>query len=173
MKTNQLYKLAGRWGNTYSSWILQVELSCCHLFEATRISRKTEKTHKLNGICSSTMLAQISLHLQQQCNGIISLHKKGSCSHKANNYVVLERFYPKFNAICIFLFIHLSIKKFVFHKQMGMFLKLLIKCTITTTEYKGSKIGKTWKYFRMIKTRSQSVADIQENNFEQYLLFSY
>lgn len=81
MKTNWLYKWAGRWENTYSSWILQVELSCCHLFEATRISRKTEQTHKLNAICSSTTLAQISLHLEQQCNGIISFHKKGSCSH--------------------------------------------------------------------------------------------
>lgn len=60
-----------------------------------------------------------------------------------------------------------------FHKQMAMFLKLLMKYTITVTEYSGSKIHKTWKYFKMFKTRNQSVADILNNHFEQYLLFSY
>lgn len=76
-----------------------------------------------------------------------------------------------FNIICTFLFIHLSMKKLVLHKQMGMFLKLLIKYTITATEYNRNKICRTLKYFQMIKTHNQSVADIRRIHFELYLLF--
>lgn len=163
-------------GNTYSSWILQMELSCCHLFETTRIARKTEQRHKLNAMCSSKMLTQISLYLEQQCNGIISLQKRKLFSWGQQLYCIrkiLSCQVSKFNAICTFLFIHLSSKKFVFHKQMDMFLKLLIKYTLTATEYNGSKICQTWKCFKMIKTHNQAVADIRDNHFEQYLLFSY
>lgn len=62
--------------NTYSSGILQMELSCCHLFETTRITRKTKQTYKLNSTCLSMMLTQVSLHLERRCNGITGTQKR-------------------------------------------------------------------------------------------------
>lgn len=47
--------------NAYSSWIFQMELSCCHLFETTRITRKTEETYKLSPTCSIMPLTQITV----------------------------------------------------------------------------------------------------------------
>lgn len=62
--------------NTYSSGILQMELSCCHLFETTRITRKTKQTYKLNSTHLSMMLTQVSLHLERWCNGITGTQKR-------------------------------------------------------------------------------------------------
>lgn len=72
--------------NTYSSWILQMQLSCCHLFETTRITRKTKQTYKLNPTCSSMMLTKVSLHFEQWCNGIIG-PQKGSCFHEPKHCI--------------------------------------------------------------------------------------
>lgn len=149
-----------------------MELSCCHLFETTRIARKTEQTYRLNAMCSSMILTPISVHLEHQCIGIISLQKRKFFSWDWLYSIrkILFCQVCKFNTICTSLFIHLSIEKFVFHKQIDI--KLLIKYTTTATQYNGSKICKTgniWRWSRHIT----SLADIQDNHFEQYLFYYY
>lgn len=53
-----------------------MELSCCHLFETTGITRKTKQTYKLNPTHSSMMLTKVSLHLEQWGNGLIRPPKR-------------------------------------------------------------------------------------------------
>lgn len=117
------------------------------------------------------MLTQLSVHLKQRCNGI-SLQKRTLFSQGQLHCItkILSCQISKFNAICTFLFIHLSIKKFVLQAD-GCFQNCLLNTPSQLQNTMGVRYAGTWKYFKMIKTHNQSVADIRNNHFEQHLLF--
>lgn len=147
-----------------------MELSCCHLFETTRITRKTKQTYKLNPTLKHDVNKSI-ITSQTMVEWSYTPSKKKVVHRSPKTVFHLSSQLSNFNTICAFLFIHLSMKKLVLHKQRNTFLKLLIKYIITAVEYNRNKICRTLKYFQMIKTHNLLVADIRNIHFELYLLF--